>query len=114
MESIEKSSSGPADTTFSEKETKYLVAAMLSLKSGPPDVDMTKFTKAGGFNTSKTASNTWGTLKKKLRELNPVAEGDECRHYSSLSSFLIGHVLTSKQLQPRPRQLRAPQSGSGS
>jgi hypothetical protein len=27
---------------------------------------MEKLTKLGGFNTQKTASNTWGVIKKKL------------------------------------------------
>ena len=27
---------------------------------------MKKLTEMGGFNTEKTASNTWGTIKKKL------------------------------------------------
>jgi hypothetical protein len=68
---------------FSEKETKLLTVAMLSLKSGAPDLDMAKFMAGGEFNTMKTAQNTWGVLKKKLIALSPVA--DEAATGSGLS-----------------------------
>ncbi|KJX93483.1 hypothetical protein TI39_contig4309g00006 [Zymoseptoria brevis] len=67
----------PEKSDFSERDTKLLVAAMLSLKSGAPEIDITKFVKNGEFKTAKTAQNTWGVLKKKLAALNPAAEGDD-------------------------------------
>lgn len=60
--------------TFSERETALLQVAMLSLKSGPPDIDINKFMIGGNFNTVKTAQNTWGTIKKKLAALSPPSE----------------------------------------
>lgn len=62
------------EPVFTDKELKLLVAALLSLKAGPPDVDIKRFQTNAGFNTGKTASNAWGKLKKKLKELNPEAE----------------------------------------
>ena len=61
---------------FSEREMKLIIAAMMSLKSGPPDVDYQRFQKNGEFNTLKTAQNTWSTLKKKIASLNPEAAAD--------------------------------------
>ncbi|KAI7545248.1 hypothetical protein KC331_g6331 [Hortaea werneckii] len=52
--------------TFTEKEERVMKIAWTCLKSGPPDVDIAKLTKAAGFNTTKTAANTWGAIKKKL------------------------------------------------
>ncbi|KAI5236843.1 hypothetical protein E4T42_09336 [Aureobasidium subglaciale] len=52
--------------TFTEKEEMVLKVAWRCLKSGPPEIDMDKLTKAAGFNTLKTATNTWGVIKKKL------------------------------------------------
>lgn len=43
---------------FTDKEERVLKVAWSCLKSGPPDVDMEKLMKAGGFNTLKTTSNT--------------------------------------------------------
>lgn len=62
---------------FTDKETKLLTVAMLSLKSGPPEIDMQKFTTAGGFNTVKTAQNTWGVLKKKLAAMSPAPNNED-------------------------------------
>ncbi|GAB1743230.1 hypothetical protein NU219Hw_g9083t1 [Hortaea werneckii] len=61
--------------TFTEKEERVMKIAWTCLKSGPPDVDIAKLTKAAGFNTSKTAANTWGTIKKKL--LSMAGDGEE-------------------------------------
>nr|POE65024.1 putative urease accessory protein uref-like [Quercus suber] len=57
--------------TFTEKEEHVLRVAWACLKSGPPEVDIVKLTTAGGFKTNKTAANTWGTIKKKLAQMNP-------------------------------------------
>lgn len=61
--------------TFTEKEERVMKIAWTCLKSGPPDVDIAKLTKAGGFNTSKTAANTWAVIKKKL--LSMAGDGEE-------------------------------------
>ncbi|RMY08903.1 hypothetical protein D0868_04546 [Hortaea werneckii] len=61
--------------TFTEKEERVMKIAWTCLKSGPPDVDIAKLTKAAGFNTSKTAANTWGAIKKKL--LSMGGDGEE-------------------------------------
>ncbi|RMY98125.1 hypothetical protein D0862_07727 [Hortaea werneckii] len=61
--------------TFTEKEERVMKIAWTCLKSGPPDVDIAKLTKAAGFNTSKTAANTWGVIKKKL--LSMAGDGEE-------------------------------------
>lgn len=64
---------------FTEKEEKVLKAAWHCLKS-PPEIDIEKLRVAADFNTTKTASNTWGTIKKKLASLAPpvpvLAEGE--------------------------------------
>ncbi|KAM0699629.1 hypothetical protein Q7P36_000632 [Cladosporium allicinum] len=66
----------PEKSLFTEKEERVLKAAWLCLKS-PPDIDLEKLRVAADFNTTKTASNTWGTIKKKLASLAPpVVEGD--------------------------------------
>lgn len=51
--------------TFTEKELRVLQHAWSCLKS-PPEIDLEKLRVAAGFNTPKTASNTWGVIKKKL------------------------------------------------
>ena len=62
---------------FTEKEERVLKAAWLCLKS-PPEIDLEKLRVAADFNTTKTASNTWGLVKKKLATLAPpAAEGAE-------------------------------------
>lgn len=64
--------------TFTEKEERVLKAAWSCLKS-PPEIDMEKLVIAAEFNTTKTAQNTWGVIKKKLKDLNPqpaAAEGE--------------------------------------
>ncbi|KAI6789953.1 hypothetical protein KC361_g8213 [Hortaea werneckii] len=64
--------------TFTEKEDRLMKIAWTCLKSGFPDVDIAKLTKAGGFNTTKTAANTWGVIKKKLLSMGgDGGEGDE-------------------------------------
>ncbi|KAK0932765.1 hypothetical protein LTR29_015671 [Friedmanniomyces endolithicus] len=70
------SAKSPEKPVFTEKEERVLKVAWTCLKSGPPDVDVEKLAKAGGFNTTKTASNTWGTIKKKLMAMVPP-QGDE-------------------------------------
>ncbi|KAF2208397.1 hypothetical protein CERZMDRAFT_87778 [Cercospora zeae-maydis SCOH1-5] len=60
--------------TFSAREQKLLVAAMGSLKSGPPEIDMDVFIKLGGFNARKTAQNQWGALKRKINLNKPDGE----------------------------------------
>ena len=35
---------------------------------------MAKLTEKGGFNTAKTASNTWGVIKKKLMACMPAED----------------------------------------
>lgn len=60
---------------------------MMSLKSGPPEIDMAKFFKGGEFNTLKTAQNTWGKLRAKLKQLAPEEEAEEGGMY--LSSFRL-------------------------
>lgn len=73
-----KASDASKTITFTEKEERVLKVAWSCLKSGPPDVDIEKLTKAGGFNTQKTAANTWGVIKKKLLAMAPAAaEGAE-------------------------------------
>lgn len=58
---------------LNEKEMRLLAAAMMSLKTGLPDLDYEKFRVNGSFNTLKTAQNTWGVLKKKIMAMNPEA-----------------------------------------
>lgn len=63
-------------SVFTEKEEKVLKAAWTCLKV-PPEIDIDKLKIAADFNTVKTASNTWGVIKKKLAALAPPeAEGD--------------------------------------
>ena len=62
------------EVVFTEKEERVLKVAWSCLKSGPPDIDMNKLQVAGGFNTLKTAANTWGTIKKKLLQLTSASE----------------------------------------
>ena len=61
---------------FTEKEERVLKAAWHCLKA-PPEVDLEKLRVAADFNTTKTASNTWGVIKKKLAAMAPAgAEGE--------------------------------------
>ncbi|EMC96939.1 hypothetical protein BAUCODRAFT_433478 [Baudoinia panamericana UAMH 10762] len=63
---------------FTEKEERVLKVAWHCLKTGVPEIDFVKLTKLGEFNTQKTATNTWGTIKKKLRTLMPEeGEGED-------------------------------------
>ena len=41
------------EVTFTEREEKILKVAWQCLKSGPPEIDLEKLTKLGGFNTQK-------------------------------------------------------------
>jgi hypothetical protein len=84
---------------FTEKEEGVLKAAWFCLKT-PPEVDMEKLKVAADFNTLKTASNTWGTIKKKLATLAPPAaegaEGDGMYNGFFLTFFfalLVGYQL---------------------
>ena len=72
-----ESSPAKADKAlFTEKEERVLKAAWSCLKS-PPEIDIEKLKDAAGFNTTKTTSNTWGVIKKKLATLAPAsAEGE--------------------------------------
>ncbi|TIA08088.1 hypothetical protein D6C80_09420 [Aureobasidium pullulans] len=51
---------------FTDREEMVLKVAWRCLKSGPPEINIEKLTKAAGFNTQKTCSNMWSGLKKKL------------------------------------------------
>lgn len=51
--------------TFTDKELRVLQHAWSCLKSAP-EIDLEKLRVAAGFNTAKTASNTWGVIKKKI------------------------------------------------
>ncbi|KAK5716849.1 hypothetical protein LTR17_016300 [Elasticomyces elasticus] len=62
---------------FTPKEEAVLKVAWSCLKSGAPEIDFEKLVKAYGFNTTKTAQNTWGVIKKKLASITPVLEGEE-------------------------------------
>ncbi|KAK3716782.1 hypothetical protein LTR37_006132 [Vermiconidia calcicola] len=74
-----KADTAAADTKpllNAREEDLFKIAMIHCLKSGPPDIDIQKFTAKGGFNTVKTASNTWGKIKAKLPKPE-VAEGDD-------------------------------------
>jgi hypothetical protein len=71
---IKESSPAKAEVTFTEKEERVLKAAWSCLKS-PPEIDIEKLKDAAGFNTTKTASNTWGNIKKKLASMT-AGEGE--------------------------------------
>ena len=76
MSSSPPKAASPEKSLFTEKEERVLKAAWLCLKS-PPEIDLEKLRVAADFNTTKTASNTWGAIKKKLASLAPPAvEGD--------------------------------------
>ncbi|WPH00905.1 Hypothetical protein R9X50_00373900 [Acrodontium crateriforme] len=77
MSDNETPSASPTKALFTEKEQKLLLVAMMSLKSGPPEIDMAKFVKGGNFNTLKTAQNTWGKLRNKLKQLAPEDDGED-------------------------------------
>ena len=87
-----ESSPAKADKpVFTEKEERVLKAAWHCLKA-PPEVDLEKLRVAADFNTIKTASNTWGVIKKKLAAMAPAgAEGEgggECCPECLLKQFL--------------------------
>jgi hypothetical protein len=85
-----ESSPSKADKSlFTEKEEKVLKAAWHCLKS-PPEIDIEKLRVAAEFNTTKTASNTWGVIKKKLATLAPPsAEGEGMFHLLSNDSIFL-------------------------
>lgn len=56
----------PADTLFTERESKMLGWVMQSLKSGPPEVDYDKLAAFAGMSNPKSASNAWAKIKPKL------------------------------------------------
>lgn len=60
---------------FTQKEEQVMQVAWLCLKTGPPEIDISRLVKLGGFNTAKTASNTWGVIKRKLLAM-PEAQGE--------------------------------------
>lgn len=66
----------PTKPTFTEKELRVLQHAWSCLKS-PPEIDLEKLRVAAGFNTPKTASNTWGVIKKKLAAMSAGEGGGE-------------------------------------
>lgn len=57
------------EVIFTEKEALVMKSALLCVKSGMPDIDIQRLTKVAGFNTEKTASNTWAVVKKKVLAL---------------------------------------------
>ena len=72
----EASPSKTEKSIFTEKEERTLKAAWHCLKT-PPEIDIEKLKVAADFNTTKTAQNTWGVIKKKLATLAPpAAEGE--------------------------------------
>ena len=78
---------------FTEKEERVLKAAWHCLKS-PPEIDIEKLRVAADFNTTKTASNTWGTIKKKLASLAPPASVEGEGHGMYTRFFLcLSRVL---------------------
>lgn len=96
---------------FTEKEERVLKAAWHCLKS-PPEVDIEKLKEAAGFNTTKTASNTWGVIKKKLATLAPAAaEGDGGgTYFRACSSFGLLWKLTVFFLHIADSPLATPKS----
>ncbi|KAK4569737.1 hypothetical protein LTR86_002705 [Recurvomyces mirabilis] len=70
-----KSTAANDGITFTEKEERVLKVAWSCLKGGAPEIDIAKLVDLGGFNTAKTAANTWGVIKKKLATIGQ-ANGD--------------------------------------
>ncbi|GAB7362199.1 hypothetical protein MBLNU230_g2225t1 [Neophaeotheca triangularis] len=103
------------EVKFNEKEVKMLVAMSQSLKNGPPDIDIQKFTKIGGFNTQKTASNSWGNLKKKLRELNPAEDGDDGKdslHFSFYQGTLAKFTSSATTPKKKSSKRKSPEKAA--
>lgn len=82
----------PPTVTFTEKEDIILKVAWQCLKTGPPDIDMVKLTKLGKFNTNKTATNTWGVIKKKLAQMTPQLDGEDAVGGASRESIISSRV----------------------
>ena len=86
----ESSPSKPYKPVFTEKEERVLKAAWQCLKT-PPEIDIEKLKEAAGFNTTKTAQNTWGVIKKKLATLTPAgADGDGGGDFSCACTSIWG------------------------
>lgn len=83
---------------FTEKEEKVMKLAWSCLKS-PPDIDIEKLREVAEFNTTKTASNTWGVIKKKLAAIAPMAEGEGTKRFNPASAALTSTNLTYIRLQ---------------
>lgn len=93
---------------FSEREMKLIIAAMMSLKSGPPDVDYQRFQKNGEFNTLKTAQNTWSTLKKKIASLNPEAAADAAASGKCCASLRANVTAVTNNVTATPKPKATP------
>jgi hypothetical protein len=76
MSSSPIKAASPEKTIFTDKEERVLKAAWHCLKF-PPEIDIEKLRVAADFNTTKTASNTWGMIKKKLASLAPPVVEDD-------------------------------------
>ncbi|KAF2679302.1 hypothetical protein K458DRAFT_490625 [Lentithecium fluviatile CBS 122367] len=59
---------GDAAPMFTEREMQMLGFAMLSLKSGPPEIDYEKLAKFAGMTNHRSAGNAWAKIKTKLVE----------------------------------------------
>jgi hypothetical protein len=73
---------------FTDKEERVLKAAWICLKS-PPEIDIEKLKVAAEFNTTKTAANTWGVIKKKLATLAPPAAEGEGKFRALLTTIQL-------------------------
>ncbi|KAF2163428.1 hypothetical protein M409DRAFT_57336 [Zasmidium cellare ATCC 36951] len=97
---------------FSEKDMRLLAAAMLSLKTGLPELDYVKFQANGEFNTMKTAQNTWGVLKKKIMSMNPeaaeAAVGESFPVFPVSTYFVDCVVLTEDDIKATPKSKATP------
>lgn len=81
---MDTSTDTTTDAMFTEV-TKILIAMAQCLGDGPQEIDITKFSGLVGCNTTNTAQDNWRVFNKKLKELNPVEEGDgEFTLHSSL------------------------------
>jgi len=55
-----------------------------------PQIDIKRFKDLGGFNTEKTASNTWGKIKNKL-----LSGGDGASPAMATGRRMV-HTITNK------------------
>ncbi|THY70641.1 hypothetical protein D6C87_10334 [Aureobasidium pullulans] len=86
---------------FTDREEMVLKVAWRCLKSGPPEIDIEKLTKAAGFNTQKTCSNMWSGLKKKLLtdvdgNALPTAPGRHRLFHNLSNSLTTSAIATPK------------------